>query len=270
MIQNVKKLDVIDHDNICSYCGKNSLVTDYVTKERWCSKCSKVKKEELIEHSGNAGHGGSNGAGGGGKVVKLPINLENLNKPKVLKSLNIARIEIARLCQVLGSSKNLQQRGITIFEKGQKQKIVFKNTKCFSAACLYAACRETGVIRTIKDFTKNSDCKTTRLRADYRKIIEILKIKPKIMSPIKYISRIGSNTIPPISVIIQQKAIKRLEKLDGMEGKDPVGIAAAALCWECRLKNTKHTLKSIALAADVNAVTVRNRMKDIKKFYNDQ
>ena len=268
MIQNVKKLDVIDHDNICSYCGKNSLVTDYVTKERWCSKCSKVKKEELIEHSGNAGHGGGNGAGGGGKVVKLPINLENLNKPKVLKSLNIARIEIARLCQVLGSSKNLQQRGITIFEKGQKQKIVFKNTKCFSAACLYAACRETGVIRTIKDFTKNSDCKTTRLRADYTKIIEILEIKIKIMLPKEYISRIGTNTDPVISVIIQRKAIKLLEKLDGMEGKDPMGIAAAALCYECRLKNTKHTLKNIASTADLNPGTVRSRMKEIKKMIN--
>ena len=260
-MQNVKKLEDTDHDNICSYCGKNSLIPDYVTKERTCSECYKVKPEQLIDNSGNSGGLGVGVISGG----KLSPSLKQLNKPQESKSLKIAKREIPRLCLVLGIGKSVQQKGITIFKKGQKEKLGFKNTECFSAACLYAACREAGVNKTIKDFTKNSDCKRTSLSANYKKIIEILEIKSKIMSPIEYISKIGSNTIPRISVIIQRKAIKRLEKLGGMQGKDPVGITAAALCLECRLKKTKPTLKSIALAANVTPDTVTNRIKDIIK-----
>jgi len=261
MMQNVKKLEDPDHDNICSYCGKNSLITDYVTKERTCRECSKVKEEQVTDNSGNSGGLGGGVISGG----KLPKSLQQLNKPEDSESLKTARLEIPRLCQVLGIGKSVQQKGITIFKDVQKQKLGFNNTKCFCAACLYAACREAGVNKTIKDFTKNNDCKRTRLRANYNKIIEILEIKSKIMSPIEYISKIGSNTIPRISVIIQRKTIKRLEKLGGMQGKDPVGIAAAALCLECRLKKTKPTLKSIALAANVTPDTVTNRIKDIIK-----
>ena len=180
----------------------------------------------------------------------------------------IASLEISRLSDVIKIHNAAKDRGVEIFTQCRKHKITIRNMKCFSASCLYAACREAGVIRIMKDFTKNIVCKRSRFRADYTKIIEILEIKTKIMFPREYISRIGTNTDPAITVKIQRKAIKLLEKLDGMEGKDPIGIAAAALCYECRLKNTKHTLKNIASTADLNPGTVRSRMKEIKKMIN--
>ena len=85
------------------------------------------------------------------------------------------------------------------------------------------------------------------------------------MSPVSYISRIGSNTVPPINVKTQQQAVRLLEELDGKEGKDPVGLAAAALYYCCCLKGWDQTQRTIALAAGITEVTIRNRMKDMLK-----
>ena len=48
-------------------------------------------------------------------------------------------------------------------------------------------------------------------------------------------------------------------------GKDPMGLAAAALYIACLQHNEKITQKDIAEAAGVTEVTVRNRYKSLKK-----
>ncbi len=51
-------------------------------------------------------------------------------------------------------------------------------------------------------------------------------------------------------------------------GKDPMGMAAAALYIACMQNNEKITQKDIAEAAGVTEVTVRNRYKLLKKQLN--
>ena len=65
--------------------------------------------------------------------------------------------------------------------------------------------------------------------------------------------------------ITQQKAVKLLNELDNKEGKDPVGLAAAALYYCCCLKGWDYTQRTIALAAGITEVTIRNRIKDMLK-----
>ena len=51
-------------------------------------------------------------------------------------------------------------------------------------------------------------------------------------------------------------------------GKDPMGLAAAALYIACLQLNEKITQKEIAEAAGVTEVTVRNRYKALKRQLN--
>ena len=53
-------------------------------------------------------------------------------------------------------------------------------------------------------------------------------------------------------------------------GKDPTGLAAAALYIACRKSEQKFTQKQIATAAGVTEVTIRNRYKGIKEKLNIQ
>jgi transcription initiation factor TFIIB len=48
-------------------------------------------------------------------------------------------------------------------------------------------------------------------------------------------------------------------------GKDPMGLAAAALYVACVLQQEKKTQKEIAEVANVTEVTVRNRYKGLKE-----
>jgi len=62
--------------------------------------------------------------------------------------------------------------------------------------------------------------------------------------------------------------LRRAEKLKTTAGKDPMGLAAAALYIACVLNNERRTQKMIADAAGVTEVTIRNRYKGLKKALN--
>ena len=64
-------------------------------------------------------------------------------------------------------------------------------------------------------------------------------------------------------VILREARRKRVAA-----GKDPMGMASAALYIACLQHNEKITQKNIAVAAGVTEVTVRNRYKALKKQLN--
>jgi transcription initiation factor TFIIB len=51
-------------------------------------------------------------------------------------------------------------------------------------------------------------------------------------------------------------------------GKDPQGMAAAAIYIACVIEGEKKTQKEIAEAAGVTEVTVRNRYKGLRSSFN--
>ena len=297
MVKNmVEGIDRNKSNKICGRCNGTLVTTEH---ERVCGKCGVVWAEKFSDDTcdydiNNSGHGrtgppenkmmGSSTIipatnkdasgqwikGDAKDMVKRITVWDKRGKSNGRKTLNIANSEITRLCQVLGITEHMKQRGAEIFRECEEYKMMRgRTTTVFSAACLYAACRELGGSKTLTDFTKVCYARRSDISAYYRLIIKTLDLKPHIMSPVDYISRIGSNTIPPISVSIQQKAIKLLKELSGKEGKDPVGLASAALYYCCCLKGWDYTQRTIALAAGITEVTIRNRMKDMLKQLGD-
>ncbi len=190
------------------------------------------------------------------------------NRQKIMghKTEILANTEILRLCQVLHINESIKQRGAEIFRKCETYKMMRgRTTTVFAAACLYTACREDGTSKTLTDFTDVCYARRSDISAYYRLIIQTLDIKTSIMSPVSYISRIASNTTPPINVSTQNKAYELIELLINKEGKDPIGLAAAALYYCCSLKGWTYTQRNIALAAGITEVTIRNRIKDMSK-----
>jgi len=174
--------------------------------------------------------------------------------------------QILRISNVLNIPEILRERGYEIFHQCLKQKMLTGRTsEIFSAACLYVACKEDGQNKTIKDFVSSGNFDKKTFTSYYNTVSQTLEIKSKIVSPTTHVSKIASKAEPPLNEIIQRKAIDIINQLDEKAGKDPVSIAAAALCYVAQLKNTKHTLRQIAIAAELSEVTVRNRIKDIKK-----
>ena len=90
-----------------------------------------------------------------------------------------------------------------------------------------------------------------------------------ISDPLTYVSKIAEKngvsgkTQGTAIAILREARRKRFSA-----GKDPMGMAAAALYIACLQNNEKITQKDIAEAAGVTEVTVRNRYKALKKQLN--
>ena len=58
--------------------------------------------------------------------------------------------------------------------------------------------------------------------------------------------------------------LKSVQEHEGSAGKDPMGLAAAALYLSCVRNGEDKTQRDIAEAANVTEVTIRNRYKGLK------
>jgi transcription initiation factor TFIIB len=90
-----------------------------------------------------------------------------------------------------------------------------------------------------------------------------------ISDPLTYVSKIAEKngvsgkTQGTAIAILRDARQKRFSA-----GKDPIGMAAAALYIACLQNTEKVTQKDIAEASGVTEVTVRNRYKALKKQLN--
>jgi transcription initiation factor TFIIB len=83
---------------------------------------------------------------------------------------------------------------------------------------------------------------------------------------VKCVSKIASKV--DVSMQTQRRTfdiLKEAHKRGVVAGKDPMGLAAAALYVACVLEGEKKTQKEIAEVANVTEVTVRNRYKNLKE-----
>ena len=70
------------------------------------------------------------------------------------------------------------------------------------------------------------------------------------------------------SVTHATKILQRAEELKISAGKDPMGLAAAALYVACVTLGENKTQRDVAEAAGVTEVTIRNRYKGLKVALN--
>ena len=61
------------------------------------------------------------------------------------------------------------------------------------------------------------------------------------------------------------KVLKQAQENEVSAGKDPMGLAAAALYLSCVKNSEDKTQRDIAEAANVTEVTIRNRYKGLKE-----
>ena len=90
-----------------------------------------------------------------------------------------------------------------------------------------------------------------------------------VVDPVKGISRIAS--IAGLGEKSKRKAITILNEArrTGLTaGKDPMGIAAAALYLACISTGEVKSQKDISIASGVTEVTIRNRCAGLRKMLN--
>ena len=293
----------------CPACGDKKLVTDQNTGELFCGRCGLVVTEKVSD-TGAEWRSFANDetnrtrVGAGTSLTMHDMGLSTIigtqNKDSTGKPLTSAmKSSIERLrtwdsrTQAHSSAdRNLRQalndmdklkdklaltdavieKAAYIYRKAMEKKLVRgRSIQGLVAACLYASCRNTETPRTLDDIAKGINIRRKDVARCYRLIFRELELKMPVVDPVKGVSRIAS--IAKLSEKSKRKAVQILEKakkLGIVAGKDPMGIAAAALYLACISTGEVKSQKDISIASGVTEVTIRNRCAGLRKMIEIQ
>jgi len=197
------------------------------------------------------------------------------------KNLAQAMTELDRLCDSnklnIPPKSPVREIAAVFYRKALDKKLIRgRSIIAMVPACLYAACRETGISRTLQEVADASLVDKKEVARCYRLLLKEMDVQMPVPDPIKHISQIAEKI--GISQRTQGSAIQILHQAKAKKihaGKDRRGLAAAALYIACSENNEQKkgpygfmgpvTQKNIADAAGVTEVTVRNRYKELEK-----
>ena len=288
----------------CARCGKNSLLTDEVTGEQFCGKCGYVITEKSQESGPEwrsfQKDGGADPARTGApsslmihdmglSTVINPLNKDASGKPlstsmkstierlrtwdsrsqvhaPVDRNLRQALSDLNKLKDKVSIPANVLEKAAYIYRKALEKKLVRgRSISAMIAASLYAACRDTETPRTLKDVADAGNIKKKDISRCYRILHKELDLKMPVVNPIQCIARIASKLgISEKTKRYAAKVLKIAQEHEESAGKDPMGLAAAALYLSCVRNNEDMTQRDIAEASNVTEVTIRNRYKGLR------
>lgn len=292
----------------CPECKSNNLVHDYDTGETICADCGLVLFEQMIDkgpewraftmqEKASRSRVGSpstysvhdkglsttisqidRDAYGRKLSIATKLQMWRLRKWQIRsrvhssidRNLAQAMSELDRLTSKTNVSSAIKERAALIYRKALDKGLVRgRSINAIVAAALYAACRGNGTPRTLREITEASLADKKDVARCYRLLLQELDVHPQVADSLTYVSKIAEKN--DISGKTQGEAIAILRKAKLRRfaaGKDPIGLAAAALYIACFQNNEDRTQKDIAEAAGVTEVTIRNRYKALVRQLN--
>lgn len=288
----------------CPRCGKRNMVVDAIDGELLCGDCGYVLQEKIEEtgpewrafsqeerdlksrtgmptsltmhDKGLATMMAAGGRDASGRPLPSAsrAGIERLRTwdrrsqvhEPIDRNLRQALSELDRTADKLNLSEPVVERAAYIYRKALGRGLVRgRSISGIMTASVYAACRDTETPRTLKDAAKASALKKKEIARCYRLLLREMDLRMPIADPARRISRIASKA--GASEKAKRRALqvlKEAEQTGVSAGKDPTGLAAAALYAACVLEGEPVTQKDVAEGAGVTEVTIRNRYKGLR------
>mgnify|MGYP001162944228 FL=1 len=184
------------------------------------------------------------------------------------KNLRQALSEMDKLKDKLSLTDAVIEKAAYIYRKAIEKKLVKgRSIQGLVAACVYAACRDTETPRTLDNVADGINIRRKDVARCYRLVFRELDLKVPVADPINGIPRIAS--VAGLGEKTKRKAVeilRKAKKIGVVAGKDPTGLAAAALYLACITEGGNKTQKEISEASGVTEVTIRNRCAGLKTF----
>lgn len=170
-----------------------------------------------------------------------------------------------RLADRLNIPAHVVETAAFIYRKAIKYQLIRgRSINGFAAATLYMACRLSQLPRYLTTIAANSSQSHKEIARIYRILTRYLKLHLPLDDPCQYITKIAAGL--KLNQQIQNQAIELIRaahQQHAVVGKNPRGIAAAALYTASKLHGIRVTQLECAKAADVTEVTVRNQYNNL-------
>ena len=181
------------------------------------------------------------------------------------RNLKQALGEIDRMASALGLPEDIRETASVIYRRALEEDLLpGRSIEGVATASLYAAARQAGNPRTIDEFAEVSRVDEMEFKRAYRYIVRELGLQVKPADPVSYVPRFANEL--DISEEAERRARELLETAKRRalhSGKNPVGLAAAAVYAAALLTNEQVTQAEVSEVADVSEVTIRNRYQEL-------
>ncbi|MHA1379887.1 MAG: transcription initiation factor IIB [Candidatus Helarchaeota archaeon] len=282
----------------CPECGSEEIIKDYIQAELICSNCGLVISEHMIEFKTRRAfspeerkereHTGSplsnilpdfglstcidknNPGGASSKEIQKfnRIRKWNTRMDWHHRNLSIATNEIRRICSHLELPNRVSNRSATLYRKVYKLNLLKgRSIKSMVCACVYISCREHKIPRTLAEICGISTENKKTIRRCYKIVIQNLKLKVPNLKAKELLAKMSSSL--KIGKDVENRAFEIItiaKANKNLTGKDPKGIAAAAIYLACLEKNTRRSQSDVSKVAGITEVTLRNRYKELLKI----
>ncbi|MHA1587176.1 MAG: transcription initiation factor IIB [Candidatus Thorarchaeota archaeon] len=187
------------------------------------------------------------------------------------RNLAQAMSELDRLASQLGLTRSIKELAALLYRKLIIRRLArSRSIDAMVGASIYAACRLRSAPRSLEEISRHSRVTKKKIGQHYRLLVEKLGLRMPISEPANYVPRFITQLGLPGKV--QRKVLEILEDAKKQRslitGRDPRGLAAAAIYIASILEDSRVTQRDIAMAAGVTEVTVRNRYKELVKRLN--
>jgi transcription initiation factor TFIIB len=291
----VLDLEIKDISSLCPECsGKTIIIQE--KGEIVCSQCGLVISERSLDisHSGKRAftkqEKEQRERTGSPISILLPdmglstvIDKANIKSPDLKRAAKwnsrltwdkrnmlIATTELKRISSNLNLPDHVKKTAIRLYIQAFKKKLLRgRSINGMVAACLYFACRERKVPRTLQEILDETSVDAKNVRRCYRTIIRELNLKVPSTEPIslipKYIAELK------LDIEVEKSTIDILNSFTSKfstSGKDPKGLCAGALYLVCKKKDKRISQKDVAQVVGVTEVTLRSRYKELTTKLN--
>lgn len=193
------------------------------------------------------------------------------------RNLWIALPNLQRLQERLNIPDSAAEDALRIYTHAVKKKLTMgRSIDVLLAAAIFASLRIHGIPRTIEEIVDTADIQKDKVLKSYKllrnKILGEMKLQIVQFGPINFIDKFIGEL--KLSMETRNKAVEILKtaKKTGLPtaGKDPKGLAAAAIYIACKITNDAKTQSEIANICKVTEVTLRMRQKELKLYAFDK
>jgi len=181
------------------------------------------------------------------------------------RNLMQAMNDLARFSDAISAPPPVREQAAAVYRKTLERGLVSgRSIRIMAAASLYIAIRMAGLPRSLSEASKICRVKRKELARCYRLIVRELGINIPRLSALSFLAGIaGEADVPSGALEAATKILREADVKRASLGKDPRGLAAAALYIASKMHGWNVTQKELARAANITEVTVRNRYRQL-------
>lgn len=188
------------------------------------------------------------------------------NRPRTrteLKNLKMAISIINNLVNTLHLPYFVKEDAIKHYKQLMREKKPRKDVvPSIAPALVYLVCRKSKIPLPLKRVAEESDAGKSDIVKSYRDTIETLKIEvpPPSIEGLTILLAKKAN-LRPKTIALARKIAQKLKNDFANIGKDPNGVAAAAVYEAAKRNNEDITQDEVANIASITSITLRNQLE---------